>query len=116
MKTKEAAFTLVELLSVLLILAVLIAIAAPVISHIMTRAERESCQISVRKIETYYHNYLAVEHLNHSDSLFHSFLIEHIDRQSNKHQYTYVDGEVKCSIHNTNDSEEESPVEEVPWL
>lgn len=51
------------------------------------------------------------------ESSFNQFLIDNFDEACpSGGAITYADGKVKCSVHETNDEENEGPGEEVPWL
>ncbi|MCX7831278.1 MAG: prepilin-type N-terminal cleavage/methylation domain-containing protein [Actinobacteria bacterium] len=61
MKRREAGFTLIELMVVVLIIAILVAIAVPVFSAARESAWRRTCQSNLRTIDgavqTYYASY-----------------------------------------------------------
>ncbi|GGM32017.1 hypothetical protein GCM10011351_17740 [Paraliobacillus quinghaiensis] len=107
----EAGFTLIEVLSVLVILGVIAAIAVPSVYGIIENSKREVCYVNQAEIERMYEDYLVLEELEHSDQRFTNYLRDNHLNESNDHgEYSYIDGKVHCSIHSDN----ELPEVEVP--
>jgi len=118
MRTHNIGFTIIELLATIAILGILIALAVPAVSQVIERSERESCEISVKLVEEYYHSFLLLEGLDHTDALFQFFLNEQMHYNKSEHMFIYEEGHVRCTIHQpvpTEDVEEPDPVP-VPWL
>jgi len=119
MRTHNAGFTIIELLATIAILGILTALAVPTVSQLIERSERESCEISVKQVEEYYHSFLLLEGLDHTDAIFQFFLNEQIDYNKSEHTFIYEEGHVRCTIHQpviTDEDEEEPDPVPVPWL
>ncbi len=115
MNKKSDGFTLIELIVVIAILGILVAIAVPRLVGFTSMTKEKVCAANRKTVERLYNTFLLEN--EHGESTFNQFLIENFDEVCPVGAViSYFDGEVKCSVHDDESDEEESPGEEVPWL
>lgn len=114
-QTKKNGFTLIEVVTVVVILSIIIAIVVPSVIKVMKTSEEEICYINQLEVERMYKRFLELEGVDHSDEQFKQFMLS--NKYSNNHgEYTYIEGKVRCSIHAENDSQEDKEEESVPFF
>lgn len=112
-------YTLIELIIVLAILGTIVAVAVPTLAGFRSRAEENICVANLKTVERMYTAFLVENNVDHEDSIFDQFHINHFDEVCPLGGIIiYENGIVKCSVHGNEGQqpEEESPGGEVPWL
>lgn len=104
-------FTLIELIIVIVVIGILSSIAIIRFDYVDSTAEKV-CAYNRVQTEKYYEIMLIEKDLSSSDTLFSEYLVENDIKCPKNGVYTYSNGEVKCSIHN----KDEEDNEEVPFL
>lgn len=85
------------------------------------KAEKEVCKVNCLQLEQMYETYLVLEGIDHSDSVFNSYIHEKGMGICPDHGgITYMNGKVECSLHSIDDSDEDGENNEdegdVPFL
>ncbi|WP_461207723.1 type II secretion system protein [Clostridium sp. DL1XJH146] len=112
-------FSLIELIVVMCIIAILTGFIALSCIGYVNKAKKQVCNINCNKLESMYEIYLQSEKIEHTEESFEEFLEQYKnDICPGKGEIFYVDGEVKCSVHSSDDELEEENIEEddVPFL
>lgn len=100
---KNSGFTLVELLAIIVILAVIIAIAAPNMTKQISKSEQEKNDVFNKKIDNAAHLYVAKYYANEivSDTYNISFTLNDLIEDG---LITIKDNKCKSSLNNNNDN------------
>ncbi|MBN8193793.1 type II secretion system protein [Bacillus sp. NTK074B] len=105
---EQRGFTLVELLAVIVILGIVFSIAVISLVGTKEKAEMDVCAANRLELEKQYMGHLALEDVEHSDVVFHPFLMEFGSELCPVGgMITYTDGHVECSVHGEEVDEEE---------
>lgn len=122
-KQRNRGMTLIELIVVLAILGILSTIVIPRFNGYTTLVKRRVCATNRVQMDRLYSAFLAMEGKDHTDILFNQYILENgSDLCPEDGFISYVDGHILCSIHSTDDSEDENddeetdPGGEIPWL
>lgn len=110
---KNDGLTLVEILTVVVILGILAAIAVPSVLGHIKKTEDEVWDVNSSELEKRYHQELVLKDSSHSDVEFISFLNENDYVCPVGGTYHYVEGEVECSEHGDINEEDDG---DVPFL
>ena len=94
-------YTLVELLTVIVIMVILAAIAVPVYGHFMDEYKEDLCEVNRVEMARLYGEYLDIEQVEHSSAAFVQFSQSMLDGDVCPvgGELNYVDGIVECSVH-----------------
>lgn len=115
-KNKSAGFTLIELIALIALMGIILAIAIPSMVSYIDLVEERLCYINRKHVQRIYEAYLISNDYVHDDLKFQQYLDNSIGEVCRaKGLMTYLDGNVRCSIHEDHENEE-NKTDEVPWL
>lgn len=117
-------FTLIEVIVVIAILGMLAGIAAPRFSGYVQHAKQAVCASNLGTVDRFYVAKIEMDELEHTDLVFEAFLMDYEDDLCPLGgTYSYVDGQVTCSIHDEGESDGDGESDdgggddgEVPYL
>jgi len=99
----QSGFTLVEVLAVVVIVSILTSIAVPAVGHLIEIADTDVCEVNRSEVSRLYYNHLYINGVEHSDALFLEFIKLFEDTCPVGGSYSFVGGEVVCSLHQGED-------------
>lgn len=117
-------FTLIEVIVAIAILGILAGIAVPRFSGYLQQTKQAVCVSNLGTVDRFYVAKLEMDELEHSDLIFEAFLMDYEDDLCPVGgTYSYVDGQVTCSIHDEGESDGDGESDdgggddgEVPYL
>jgi Tfp pilus assembly protein PilE len=114
-------FTIIELLAIITILSILAAIVIPSYIVYIEKAEKEVCNSNSIEFEKMYNGYLALEGLDHTDTVFFQYMQLYSEEVCPSYgDMSYTEGKINCSIHPRNNKskhkDEDSDGGRVPYL
>ena len=116
-KFNNKGFTLVEVIVVLAIMSIISLIAIPKYIGIKEEMRKEVCDINCSQLEKMYEMYLTMKNIEHSEEVFKEYLKEYDSKICpDDGEISYVDGKVRCSIHDDEDESINGQNEGVPFL
>lgn len=105
-------FTLIEVMAVITIIGILAAIAVLSVTGIIEKSKEDVCDVNTLRVEKMYEMQLTLNSIEHSDVIFSQHLLEYGDDICpDDGVFSYVDGEVQCSVHSNGDGEVEDEEE-----
>lgn len=109
-------FTLIELVTVVAILAILSSLIILSFSPILTKVKKQSCMHNCSKLEQVYESQLILANIYHNDGLFQSLLDTYGIECPSGGTIGYDGTKVTCSEHMKIDEPEETEDNSVPYL
>lgn len=103
-------FTLIELIIVIAILSILSSIAIPSYARFRRNSKEKVCNINCSQLEKFYYAYLILKNAEHNEGLYYQYIEEYGQIIcTDDGNVSYVDGKIRCNIHNKNDDNGEVP-------
>jgi len=109
-RIQKNGFTLVEMMVVISIISILASILIPTLIGYTERAKEEVCKDNCLQLERMYETYLMVESIEDSEKVFEQYMHDlGRDICPGNGEISYVEGEVKCSLHSGEEDEGDVP-------
>ncbi|PMC37353.1 hypothetical protein CJ195_11365 [Bacillus sp. UMB0899] len=100
--------TLIEVMTVVVILGIVAAIAVPGVLGYINSTKADVCDVNRNQLERDYEVHLMIESKEHSDVAFSGYFLRYEAKVCPEFGViNYVDGEVHCSVHDHIESDEE---------
>ena len=109
-------FTLIELVTVVAILAILSSLIIQSFSPLLTKVKKQTCMHKCSKLEQVYESQLILANINHNDGLFQSLLDTYGIKCPSGGTIDYDGTKVTCSKHMRIDEPGETEDNSVPYL
>lgn len=112
----QKGYTLVELLSVIVILGIIASVAIVGVGNIVEAKKADICESTSFELKNHYKRHLSLYEVDHSQVIFEEFVRVNMDGVICPEDglIVYEEGEIECSVHT--DSDDSDDQEDVPFL